>query len=267
MIAAVAVAWWARRELGRPTRAEWSQGLGLGIFTALGMLLQIDGLVHTEASTVAFLTQAYVVWIPAILALLTRHLPPLRTIGCCLAVLLGVAMLAGIDPRSFQLGRGEASALGCSLLFAGQILWAERPGYAANRMLLVTVLAFVIAALVFVPVALAALPEPTLALRLYADPSRVAAILVLGVVCTGLGFVLMCCWQRRVGATAASLIYCTEPIWAALFAFVVPGLIAGPLGVVYANESLTQALLVGGGLILAANLVMQLRRQSTPNAG
>jgi drug/metabolite transporter (DMT)-like permease len=231
------------------------------------MLLQIDGLVHTEASTVAFLTQGYVVWIPLILAVMTRKIPPLVTLLCCAAVLAGVAVLSGFNLRTFHVGRGELSTLACSFLFAGQILWAERPGYANNRMALVTVLSFLIAAMAFIPVSLATLPSPMILVTLYADPWRLGTIVLLGVICTGLGMLLMFCWQRFVGATAAALIYSTEPIWASLFAFVLPGLIAGPLGVAYANEAFTRALLVGGGLILAANLIMQICRRPAPSAG
>lgn len=60
----------------RITRSEFAQGLGLGVFGGLGMLLQVDGLSHTEASTSAFLTQGTVVFIPLFKMLARPGSPP-----------------------------------------------------------------------------------------------------------------------------------------------------------------------------------------------
>src|SRR4051794_10413265 len=47
------------RSLKGVTRAEWSQGLGLGILCGCGIPWQVDALSHTPASVSAFLTQGY----------------------------------------------------------------------------------------------------------------------------------------------------------------------------------------------------------------
>jgi hypothetical protein len=49
---------------GWPTRLEWRQGMWLACWGGLGMVVQADGLAHTDASTSAFLTQAYCVILP-----------------------------------------------------------------------------------------------------------------------------------------------------------------------------------------------------------
>ena len=256
-LAAVVLGWWCRASLVKLTRAEWGQAAGLGLFTAGGMLLQMDSLSYANASTVAFLTQCYVVWIPLLAALRTRIPPSLRTALCIATVLVGVAVLAGVDPAHLALGRGELEAIGCSVLFTGQILWAERTVYAANRPEAVGVLSFAISALAFVPVVLGTAPSVDVLVRLYADPWRIALLLVLAVVSTGIGMLLMFRWQRFVGATAAAVVYCTEPIWASMMAFVAPGLLSLALGIDYGNERLTGILLCGGSLIILANLGMQ----------
>ncbi len=260
-LAAVVIGWWCRRELTRPTAAEWQQGLGLGLFTAGGMLLQMDGLSYTEASTSAFLTQCYAVWIPLLAACRNRLLPELRVILSVLTVLAGVAILSGLDPRHLTIGRGELETIGCSVVYTVQILLAERPGYSANRMGLVTVLSFVVATLAFLPVVVVSAPSVDVLWRLYADPRYLLILAVLAIVSTGIGMLIMFRWQRHVGATAAAIIYCTEPVFATLFAFVLPGLLAPWLGIAYANEGFTNTLLLGGGLIFAANVAMQWRRQ------
>src|SRR2546428_285283 len=58
----------AARSLSRLTRLEIEQGLALGLFGGVGILLQIDGMVYTSASSSAFLTQCYCLWIPVWIA-------------------------------------------------------------------------------------------------------------------------------------------------------------------------------------------------------
>lgn len=74
--AAILAAWQYRSLLAEGiTRAEWKQGLGLGLFSSAGMLFQCDGMQFTAASTSAFLTQFYAVLIPLYLAVRTRKNP------------------------------------------------------------------------------------------------------------------------------------------------------------------------------------------------
>ena len=63
-------------------------------------------------------------------------------------------------------------------------------------------------------------------------------------------------FQRHVTSTEAGLIYTTEPVFTAFYALFLPGLLASLMGHPYANESLTTKLLIGGSLILAANLIV-----------
>lgn len=245
-----------RRSLGRPTTGEWQQGLGLGVLTAAGMLLQMDALMHATASTVAFLSQCYAVWIPLVLAIRDRRLPELRVLLCVAGVLAGVAILSGVTPGSLTIGRGEGETILSSLVFTVQILWAERRRYAANRVELVAMIAFAVAAVAYLPLVLATAPSAKALIQLYADPARLGVLVVLASVTTCLGLLLMFRWQRYVGALTATIIYCTEPIYAAVFAIVLPAGLSALFGIVYAAEAITGTLLLGGGLIIGANLLM-----------
>src|ERR1700761_7640575 len=64
---AIVLALWNARRMSNLTRLEAWQGFGLGIFGGVGILLQMDGDMHTKASTCAFLTQCYCVFIPLFL--------------------------------------------------------------------------------------------------------------------------------------------------------------------------------------------------------
>ena len=67
-------------------------------------------------------------------------------------------------------------------------------------------------------------------------------------------------WQPRLPATEAGLIYTTEPLFTAGFAMFLPALVAGWVGQTYPNESLNASLIVGGSLIVLANVLMQWKR-------
>lgn len=252
------VAW--RRELRGWTRPELVQGVGLGVFTAAGMLLQMDGGAYIPASTSAFITQGYCVFIPVFLALRDRRLPGWPVMLGCTLVLIGVGVLAGVDLRAFHLGRGELETVGCALCFTAQILWVERPGFAGNHMGRVSMLAFLLTGLLYLPVVAATMPSAGALIDAYASPTALVTLALLTVVCTLGGMVLMFSCQRGVDATAAAVIYCSEPLFASGFAFFVPALLAPGLGIVYANEHLTPNLLIGGALVIVANLVVQLKR-------
>src|SRR5215213_3796800 len=66
---------WQTRNFWDITGRELNQGVIIGLFSAIGMLLQNDGLQFTAASTSAFLTQLYAILIPVYLALRSRRLP------------------------------------------------------------------------------------------------------------------------------------------------------------------------------------------------
>src|SRR4030095_11068871 len=95
----------------RLTRLECWEGLGLGIFASAGLILQMDGLAHTLASTSAFLTQFYCLLIPLIVAVRERRWPSRVVVVSCLMVIAGVAVLSDIDWRQLRIGRGEGETL------------------------------------------------------------------------------------------------------------------------------------------------------------
>jgi hypothetical protein len=64
-------------------------------------------------------------------------------------------------------------------------------------------------------------------------------------------------WQKYVTATEAGLIYCIEPLCASFASLFLPALFSSWAGVHYENEQLTSRLFLGGGLITAANILIQ----------
>ena len=257
--AGVLLALFLRRDLLRISRLELEQGLGLAVFGVGGILFQMDGLAYTAASTSAFLTQCYVVFIPVWVALVHRHRPAPKVIVSIVLVMIGLAILAGLDFNSFKLGRGEAETLIASLLFTGQILWLERPRYAANHPLRFSFVMFAGMALLCVPGVWLTAPSVEACWQAYSSPATWGFLATLVIICTLGGYLFMNRWQRDVTATEAGLIYCVEPVLTSLLALFLPAWVSIWANINYANETLTARLLIGGCLVTAANVLLQKR--------
>ncbi|MBX7211137.1 MAG: DMT family transporter [Verrucomicrobiaceae bacterium] len=240
----------------RTSRGEITQGIGLGLFGGLGMLLQVDGLSHTEASTSAFLTQATVFFIPLVKALWHRQLPTLREGICCVIALAGIAVLARFDWRTFHMGRGEAETLAAAVLFTGHIMTLEVDAFRGNDALKVSVVMFGVITALFLPLLLMMEDGAASAVKAFSSPVTWLFLAILVGPCTLLSFIWMNQWQPHVSATTAGLIYCLEPVFTSAFALFLPAWFSALAGVAYANEHVTPALALGGGLILLANVLM-----------
>ena len=174
-----------------------------------------------------------------------------------LLVLAGVGVLADLNFHGLKLGRGEMETVIASLFFTAQILTLEHPRYAANRPLQFSVVMFLAMAVFSAPLVWATAPNLVACLRAYSSPAACGFMALLITVCTLVGYGIMNCWQRRVTATEAGLIYCIEPVCASVMALFLPAWFSLWANINYSNEQLTARLLVGGVLVTAANLLLQ----------
>jgi hypothetical protein len=102
-------------------------------------------------------------------------------------------------------------------------------------------------------------PDVATLLVPWTSPVWLALTLTLTVFCTLGSFSIMNAWQPKITATEAGLIYCVEPIFGSVMALFLPALFSVWAGINYANEQATVHLLVGGGLITAANILLQVK--------
>lgn len=264
LMAAAVLLLWKPQLLRRMTREEVRQGLLLGLIGGLGLVLQADGLAHTSASTSAFLTQAYCVILPMWHCFSRRIAPEWRLVFCTGLVLWGISILSGFNWRTLHMGRGEWETLGAAAAFTFQIILLERPRYRENRAMPVTLLMFLGFAAWSAPVAMMAAPQLGDLWRVVASPAAVAHLGVLALACTVFAYGIMNLWQPKVSATEAGLIYCIEPVCAAVYALFLPGILSRWTGVSYPDEILTSTLISGGLLITAANVLLQIKWNPKP---
>jgi drug/metabolite transporter (DMT)-like permease len=241
------------------TRRELEQGLWLGLFVSLGNCLQMDGLAYISASTAAFLTQLYVVFIPLWLALSRRRFPTVKILACSALVLTGMALLVKLNPFAIRLGRGELETIIASMFYTAQILCLDNPRYAPNRPQSFTTIMLLAMGVFTVPFVLASAPGVHESVQIYNSVPAISLLAVLVLICSIIPFLLMNRFQRDVTATEAGLVYCAEPVLTSLLALFLPGWLSQWAGVDYANENLTIRLLAGGGLVTAANVLLQSR--------
>ncbi len=118
---------------------------------------------------------------------------------------------------------------------------------------------FVTEAAVFTGMALLVAPHPADVLVPWTSGSWLGFTGLLTLFCTLGAFTLMNTWQPKITATEAGLIYCIEPVFTAVMALFLPAMFSAWAGFDYPNEHVTWHLLVGGGLITAANVLLQLK--------
>lgn len=233
----------------RILRIRWktlSKGIFLGVFLFLGILMQVWGLQSTSASNSAFLTGLVVITVPLVHSIGTRRRPTSgTTLGALLAV-TGIGFLSGVFPafRFDRLVLGDLLTLVGTLAWTVQVVALDRlvegeDAYALSfvQFLTVTLVAGAVAVVSHDPMpAFRAIPW--------------FAVLFTGVAGTFLAFTVQTVFQFRTTPFRAVLIYSFEPIFALMFALLIPG-IAGT------TEMLTWIKAVGCLLVFAGMMASE----------
>jgi len=160
--------------------------------------------------------------------------------------------------KRIHFGRGEWETLLCSIFFMGQILWVGKREFSDNRPGPVTLILFSFQGAAFLALAVATAPGAHALLAPWQSPAWLGLTLALTLFCTIGAFSIMNRWQPKITSTEAGLIYCVEPLFAAVFVLFLPAIFSGWAGIDYPNEHATWSLVIGGGLITLANGIIQM---------
>ena len=229
-----------RRELWGSFMITWPGFIGLA-FQGLGLF-------EGSSTVVAFLTNLMVVFTPIFgFFLFKEKLSKGLLVGVLLA-LVGIWILTNpLKQGSF--GRPEWLALASAVIFGLQIQLVNAYTKDANAeaMTMGMFLHFTwmnAAALLVLPAGRAALP-----LALHPTAAILGWVLYLALVASALSMWVFMRFQRAISPSRAAVIYCLEPAFAALFA------------IGFQHDPLTWRVFVGGGLILGANLGVELLKR------
>ncbi len=216
---------------GRWTRAELVAGAGLTGLLAMGFATQAVGLLYTTPSRSAFIVALSAVLAPAVGVAVLRQRP--RPWVWTAFAVAGVGLYLLTAPGGNGLNRGDAWTLVTAVVFAAQIVAVAElaPRHDARRLVWLQIVGTAVvlgaaAPLVEVPV-------------ITWSPRLVAALAYAAVLATVVTFLLQMSAQRHMSAARAALIFCFEPVFAALSSWL------------WLGERLSAAQWLGGALIVA----------------
>ena len=239
-IATVAMFVVAPRAVGRLSPERRRHAVVLGGLYGFAQILQTTGLAHTAASVSGFITGMYVVLTPLLAAVLLRtRINGLTWVAVLVAVGgLGVLTLGDVG-SGLGLGFGEAVTLVSAALYALHIVGLGAWSTAADALGMSILQCLVIA----VVCAVAAVPD---GLTLPSRPADWASVVYMALVAGALALLAQTWAQAHLPPTRSAIIMSMEPVFAALFAVLLGG------------EDATLRMLLGGGLVLAAMLIVEL---------
>lgn len=234
------------KPLRRAGLYETSRGLAggaiAGLFLWLGYMLQTFGLKYTTAGKSGFLTGLYIALVPLIGAAVYRREPQLsELLGIALAVAgMAILTLPGLDLQNLHFNQGDLLTIGCAIAFSFHLLtlgfMSQRARYEAialGQILCAAILS-----------TLSLLIEPP---AVTWNRQIVFALLLTSLFATALAFAIQTWGQRYTTATRTAVIFALEPVFALVTAVMLGG------------EALTWSAIWGGGTILAAILVVELK--------
>jgi len=224
------------RALGRVSPAARGRAVVLGLLYGVAQILQTAGLEHTPATVSGFITGLYVVCTPLLAAPLLRQ----RIGGATwAAVLLAVGGLAVLTLRGVSVGYGEVLTFVAALLYAGHIVGLGAWSTAEDAM----GMAIVQLSVITVVCALVTAPDGVV---LPGSAADWVSVLYMAVFAAALALAGQTWAQAHLPPTRSAIIMSMEPVFAAFFAVLLGG------------EDLTQRMLLGGMMVLAAMLIVEL---------
>jgi drug/metabolite transporter (DMT)-like permease len=234
-IAGVVVLAVAHRAVLAMSREAVRRAVVVGGIYGVGQILQTAGLAHTAASVSGFITGMYVVCTPLLASVILRSRITAATWG---AVGLATAGLGVLTLHGFSIGYGEALTFVAAVLYALHIVALGAWSTARDALGMSVIQLIVIALICLVATAPDGVVLP--------DNGRDwASVVYMALVAGALALVAQTWAQSQLSPTRTAIIMTMEPVFTAFFAVLIGG------------EGVTSRMLVGGAMVLAAMLVVE----------
>ena len=211
-----------------------------GILLFSVFALSLFGLEKTSASNAGFILSLTVVLVPIFSSFIERSLPSRAVSFAIVCTLIGIVILT--VKESLALNIGDIYIAIAAICYSIYLILnskftkkVESISYGVYQLGFAGIIAAGLCLLFEVP----SLPNTSLGWM---------AILGLGVICTAFCFIAQAVVQQYTSPTHTGLIFSLEPIFASIFA------------IMFLGEIITLQLVIGGGLILAGNLVAQMEQ-------
>ena len=227
-----------------PDRRELVGGLLLGALVAVGFISQTAGLVITTPSRSAFIVAVSSILAPLIALALLGQRPSWLVAAALALAMFGIYLLTA--PDAGGLNRGDLLTLICAGCFGGQIVTVTVLSRRHNSRRLVF---WQIATTALLGALAAGLLEHP---HIRWTPRLLGALGYTVLFASTICFVLQMSAQRHMSSARAALIFCFEPLFAALTSWLVLG------------ERLSLVQWLGGALILLGMVAAELPWQPAP---
>ncbi|MBB3945646.1 drug/metabolite transporter (DMT)-like permease [Rhizobium skierniewicense] len=229
----------SRRMESRPSFAETKTFMLVGVALFLGAITQQIGLLTTTVTNSSFLTALYVIFVPVIAVVVYRRNPHWIVWPGALMMLCGIFLLSGGGMT--RLTTGDTLSIICAVFWAIQITLAGRFVMQSNRPLALSCTQFAVCAILSMVIGI--FIEP---INYAAVEASIREILYVGLVSSGLAFVLQVIGQRYTTAPQAAIFLSSEALFGALFA------------TIFLNETIPAIGYIGCAIIFVAILLVEL---------
>ena len=218
-LAALILDLYALRFVKSLSRKTLLHGAILGIFLYLSYLFQMWGIQYTKASNAGFLTGISVILVPVFGYVFFRFKPaPNVLLGISLAT-VGLLLLTGANPLAWN--KGDALVLICAVVVAFHVIFTGKFAPQSNVYLLTAVQLSVVSILTLFALPFAGLSLPSLSAR------SVLILIYLALFGTVYTFLMQTSMQRFTTTARTALVFSMEPVFAALFAYLIAGEVLG----------------------------------------
>jgi len=198
------------------------KGLLIGVFLFLGYATQTVGLQYTTASNAGFITGLNVVLVPIFVAYYQKKMPPNPIIFGAFCAMIGLGLLSIGD--NFAINSGDPIVLACAFFFAAHIFFVGRFASEVNATVLTAFQILTVS--LFSGLFTLAIPQPPMIFSGYVWFGLILTTLV----CTSLAFFLQSKMQQFTSASHTAIIFAAEPVFSAVFAYLLAGEVLNPRG-------------------------------------
>ncbi len=224
-------------------KAEFTNGLLVGTFNALGFITQAIGALYTTPSNSSFLTTTNVVMVPFMAWAIFKIRPKLRNLLAVVVCMAGMGVLTGAFETEFVLNIGDLYTVIGALFFGLSIVFlAKQPegGHFSTGAFMMGITLFA-AGLVYM------LVFEEISFSAVAWTKVVLPVLYLSIGSNFIAQSLQIVAQRHLSASTACLILMLEGVFGSIFS------------VMFGYEPFTVNLLLGGGLIVCSLILSEIQ--------
>lgn len=228
-------------------------GLFLGLLYFIGFATQTAGLYYTTATKSGFITGTFVIFIPLLQLILERRAPSRGNVFGILLVVIGLILLSSkgltvldiISELGTNFNIGDFLTLICAVFYALYVVYIDiiTKKFDYKALLILQVLFTGVAGFVFTFLFDVTGIE---SIRYDFNKTVVLVILYTAIFSSILATAIQTKYQKTVTPTKAGIIFSLEPIFAALFAFII------------INESISNFGIIGCIFIFTGVLVSEL---------